>query len=258
MRRSATIGLAVLLPLLGASVARAEVKSSDVTLKSGGEEIKAFLAEPEGDGSFPAVVVIQEWWGLNDWIKENAKRLAGLGYVALAPDLYHGKVTDDPKVAGQLSKGLPQDRALRDLKASIDKLAGMPNVKKDRIGTIGWCMGGGFALQLALHDERVRACTICYGRLVTNANQLKPLHATVLGIFGEEDKGIPPDTVHKFEEAMKDAEKKVEGIHIYRAGHGFMRPTNGPDQKNPVYREEAANDAWKRIEAFFAKMLAEK
>jgi carboxymethylenebutenolidase len=93
---------------------------------------------------------------------------------------------------------------------------------------------------------------------VTNPNQLKPLHATVLGIFGEEDKGIPPDTVHKFEEAMKDAEKKVEGVHIYKAGHGFMRPTNGPDQKNPVYREEAANDAWKRIEAFFAKTLAEK
>jgi carboxymethylenebutenolidase len=237
---------------------RADVRTTDVTLKSGDEEIKAFLAEPEGDGPFPGVVVIQEWWGLNDWIKENAKRLAGQGYVALAPDLYHGKVTDDPKVAGQLSRGLSHDRALQDLKASVDKLTSMANVKKARLGTIGWCMGGGFALQLALHDERIKACTICYGRVVTNPNELKSLQATVLGIFGEEDKGIPPEMVHKFEEALKEADKKVEAIKIYKAGHGFMRPTNGPDKKNPVYREEEANDAWKQIEAFFAKGLAEK
>ena len=168
MRRSPRIGMAVLFLLLGAAKVRAEMRTTDVTLKSGDEEIKAFLAEPEGDGPFPGVVVIQEWWGLNDWIKENAKRLAGQGYVALAPDLYHGKVTDDPKVAGQLSRGLSHDRALQDLKASVDKLTSMANVKKARLGTIGWCMGGGFALQLALHDERIKACTICYGRVVTN------------------------------------------------------------------------------------------
>src|SRR5205807_759753 len=104
---------------------------------------------------------------LNDWIKENAQRLAGHGYVCLAPDLYHGKVTDDPRVAGQLLKGLPKDRAVRDLKAAVGTLAAMDNVKKGDIGVIGWCMGGGYALQLALHDKRVKACAMCYGPVVT-------------------------------------------------------------------------------------------
>ncbi len=260
MHRTSSWWLAVvLLPLVAGVAAAAEVKTMDITLKSGDEEIKAFLAEPEGNGPFPGVVVIQEWWGLTDWIKENAKHLAEQGYVALAPDLYHGKATDDPKVAGQLAKGLPQDRAVRDLKAAVSALVERDNVKKDRIGTIGWCMGGGYALQLALQDERVTACAMCYGRVVTDAEKLKPLQATVLGIFGEEDKGIKPEAVHEFETALKEAGKKIEGIHIYKgAGHGFMRPGGGPDNKNPAYQEEAAKDAWKQIDKFFAKTLAGK
>jgi carboxymethylenebutenolidase len=203
-------------------------------------------------------VVIQEWWGLNDWIKENAKHLAKQGYVALAPDLYRGKVTDDRNVAGQLMKGLPNDRALRDLKSAVNFLAARSDVKKDCVGAIGWCMGGGYALQLALNDSRVHACVMCYGRVVTSSEQLKPLNATVLGIFGEEDKGIPAASVREFEAALKKAGKKVDRIHIYsKAGHGFMRPANGSN-KNPEYREEQAKDAWKNIDAFFAKELAGK
>src|SRR5262245_13389835 len=109
----------VVLPLL-VQTASAQVKTRDITIKSGDEDIKAFLAEPAGKGPFPAIVVIQEWWGLNDWIKDNAKKIAAKGYVCLAPDLYRGKVTDNAKTAAQLIKGLPRDRALRDLKASVD------------------------------------------------------------------------------------------------------------------------------------------
>src|SRR5438128_7396805 len=105
MRRALGFLAALALLASAASSASADVKTRDITFKSGDEEIKGFLAEPEGKGPFPAVVVIQEWWGLNDWIKENAKRLAGRGYVALAPDLYRGKVTDDRTVASQLLKG---------------------------------------------------------------------------------------------------------------------------------------------------------
>jgi carboxymethylenebutenolidase len=239
---------------LATGAAAAEVKTMDITLKSGDEEIKGFLAEPEGKGPFPAIVVIQEWWGLNDWIKENAKRLAAQGYVTLAPDLYRGKVTADPMVASQLRKGLPNDRALRDLKATVNTLASRDNVQKDRIGAIGWCMGGGYALQLAMNDNRVKAYVMCYGPVVTDPARLESLQATVLGIFGEEDKGIPPKNVLEFEGALKKLGKKVEGIKFYDAGHGFMRPMNGP-KPNPEYREGPAKDAWQSIESFFAKML---
>jgi len=259
MRTALGCWTAVLFLPLAAGPAAAKVKTMETTIKSGGEEVKAFLAEPEGKGPFPAIVVIQEWWGLNDWIKKNAERLAAKSYVCLAPDLYHGKVTDDPAVAGQLAKGLPHDRALGDLKAAVNKLAHMENVSKDEIGVIGWCMGGGYALQLALNDKRVKACAMCYGRVVTAADDLKPLNATVLGIFGEEDRGIKPEDVRKFEAALKEAGKEVAGIHIYKnAGHGFMRPSNGPDKENPAYNEEGAKDAWKQIDTFFAKTLKGK
>jgi carboxymethylenebutenolidase len=261
MRKLVPFCLSTLLLVWFAGIAAAdekkrEVKTSEITLQSGDEETKAFLAEPEGNGPFPGIVVIQEWWGLNDWIKENAKHLAAQGYVALAPDLYHGKVTDDMRVAGQLAKGLPRDRALRDLKTAVNTLTARDNVQKDKIGSIGWCMGGGYSLQLALNDERVQSCVMCYGPVVTDPEALKPLHATVLGIFGEEDRGIPPASVDKFEKALKEENKKVAGIHEYKAGHGFMRPSNGPDKPNPAYREEPAKDAWKQIESFFATTLA--
>lgn len=247
---------ALLLPLFGGLLMAAEVKTSEVKIKSGEEEIKGFLAVPEGEDKYPAIVMIQEWWGLNDWIKDNAKRLAGQGYIVLAPDLYRGKVAEEPAKAGELMKGLPKDRALRDLKGAVSFLVDQPGVKKDKIGCIGWCMGGGYALDLSLDDKRVSACVICYGRTTTEANKLKGLNAAVLGIFGEDDKGIPADGVKKFEEALKKADKKVESIQIYKgAGHGFMRTANPNKKENPEYREEQAKDAWKRIDAFFEKTL---
>jgi carboxymethylenebutenolidase len=250
----ATAALAGLL--LAAGAARADVKSMEVTLNSGDGDFKAFVAIPDGKGPFPAVVVIQEWWGLNDWIKENAKRFAEKGYVAIAPDLYHGKVTADPAVAGQLIKALPKDRAVRDLKAAVAKLMQMDNVAKGKIGSIGWCMGGMYSLQLALNDDHIKACVMCYGQVVTDPAKLKSLNGPVLGIFGEDDKGIPATGVREFEKALQTAGKKVEKINIYTgAGHGFMRP-NSTAMKNPEYREMQANDAWSQIDAFFTKSLA--
>jgi carboxymethylenebutenolidase len=242
--------------LLVAAPALGQVKTSEITIKSGDEEIKAFVAQPEGKGPFPAIVVIQEWWGLNDWIKDNAKHLAGKGFVALAPDLYRGKVTEDPKIAMTLIKGMPNDRAVRDLKGAVTALENMPNVQKDKIGSIGWCLGGGLSLQLAVDDPRVHACTMCYGRVITAPDMLKSLKAPVLGIFGENDKGIPAKSVREFESALKSAGRTVEKINIYPdAGHGFMRAKNG-GMANPEYREAAAKDAWMQIDAFFTKTLA--
>jgi carboxymethylenebutenolidase len=112
-------------------------------------------------------------------------------------------------------------------------------------------MGGGYSLRLALADKRITACVICYGGVETSAKALKPLNATVLGIFGKKDKGIPIKRVRQFGTALKDNDKKVEAINEYDAGHGFMRPS----KKNPAYNEEEAKKAWNAIDKFFAKTL---
>lgn len=257
MRHRLTVGL--LLAVLPAAAARAEIKTSEIKIKSGDEEITAFVAEPAGKGPFPGIVVIQEWWGLNDWIRDNARHLAEQGYVAVAPDLYRGKVTTERAVAKTLRIGLPKDRAIRDLKAAADYLAAKGNVDKNRLGSIGWCMGGQYSLLLALDDPRIKAAAIAYGALVTEADALKPLNAAVLGVFGEADMGIPPKQVKEFEAALKAAGKTNEGLHIYpKAGHGFMRPAGAAGIENPAYDEKAAKDAWAKIDAFFAKTLGGK
>jgi carboxymethylenebutenolidase len=255
MRSTRSFWAALLAVPLLASTAAAQINWAEVKIRSGDEEIAGFLVQPEGKGPFPAVVVIQEWWGLNDWIKENAKRLASKGFVALAPDLYRGKVATEMKTASSLAKGLPSDRALRDLKASVQVLASLPNVDKNRIGSIGWCMGGGYSLQLALADPRVKACVICYGRVINDAEKLKNLKAKVIGIFGVEDKGIPAAGVREFEATLKKVGGKTEAFHIFNgAGHGFMR--KGTDAlPNAAYRETQAREAWEIIEGFLVRNL---
>src|SRR5579863_1580202 len=113
-------------------------ESKNVSYKSGDETVQAVLYTPQGKGPFPALVVIHEWWGLNDWVKEQASKLAGQGYVALAIDLYRGKVATAPDVAHEIMRGVPEDRAKRDLHAAFVFLASQASVKKDRVGAIGW------------------------------------------------------------------------------------------------------------------------
>ena len=250
----------IAIALLVAPTLRAadNVETKMITFKSGEEEVKGFLAMPKGKGPFPAIVVIQEWWGLNDWIKDNTKRLAEKGYVTLAPDLYRGEVADNPNKARQLMMGLPRDRALRDLKGAVDTLAKMDEVDKTKLGSIGWCMGGGYSLQLAINDQRIKACAMCYGRVATDPKSLEKLEASVLGVFGEDDMGIKAADVRKFEDALKTAGKKAEKITIFKgAGHGFMREKN-PKGDNPEYRADQAKQAWEDIDAFFAKTLQGK
>ena len=222
-----------------------------VTFKSGSETASGLLVTPEGGGPFPAVLVIQEWWGLNDWVKEQARRLAKEGYAALAVDLYRGKVTADPDQAHQLMMGLSPDQAMRDLKAALAHLRARPNVDKDDVGVVGWCMGGRYALALATEDPQLAAVVAYYGAPPTEAEAIARIKAPVLGNFGGEDKGPSPEQVKAFEEAMKKAGKTVD-LKIYPgAGHAFA------NENNPWkgYREEAAKDAWARTLAFFGKHL---
>jgi len=221
-----------------------------VSYKSGDETVNGMLYTPGGKGPFPALIVIHEWWGLNDWVKEQAGKLADLGYVALAVDLYRGKVADTQDLAHELMRGLPQDRATRDLKSAFDYLSSLPNVKKDRIGAIGWCMGGGYSLDVALAEPGLAADVINYGHLATDPDQLKNIRAPILGSFGGQDRGITPDDVKKFQAAMEKLGKKVE-VKIYpEAGHAFENPNN-----KQGYRADDAADAWQRTVAFLETTL---
>jgi carboxymethylenebutenolidase len=201
-------------------------------------------------GKLPAIVVIHEWWGLNDWIKEEASKFADQGYITLALDLYRGKVATSSDEAHEIMRGLPEDRATRDLKAAVAFLKTQKNVDAAKIGTIGWCMGGGYSLAAAIAEPTVKATVINYGRLVTDEQTLKGINASILGLFGGKDRGIPVESVKKFEESMKKLGKRVE-IKIYPdAGHAFENPSN-----KDGYRAEDAADAWKRQVEFFAREL---
>jgi carboxymethylenebutenolidase len=246
MKKACT--LAVLALLVAATAPAAEQK---VTFKSGDEQASGLLVTPEGKGPFPATIVIQEWWGLNDWVKEQARALAKEGYVALAVDLYRGKVATKQEDAHQLMMGTPPDQALRDLRAGFAYLEAHPAVKKDRIGSIGWCMGGRYTLQLATVEPNLAAAVAYYGAPPTDAAAIAAIQAPVLGSFGAEDKGPTPEQALAFEAALKKAGKTVD-VKVYPgAGHAFANVNNPWGG----YRKEAAEDAWARTTAFLAKYL---
>jgi carboxymethylenebutenolidase len=241
--------LAGLLFLVCSSAAFAAT-AKDVSYKSGPDTVQAVLYTPEGAGPFPALIVIHEWWGLNEWVKDQASKLADEGYVTLAIDLYRGKVATTPDLAHELMRAVPDDRSDRDLRAAFDYLKAQPDVKKDKIGAIGWCMGGGYAMDMALLEPGLAADVINYGSLADDPADLKKIHAPILGLFGGQDRGITPTDVHKFEAQMKSLGKSVD-VHIYpEAGHAFENPNN-----TVGYRKDDAADAWSRTVAFLAGTL---
>jgi carboxymethylenebutenolidase len=221
-----------------------------VSYKSGDETVNGVLFEPSGKGPFPAIVIIHEWWGLNDWVKEQASKFADEGYVTLAIDLYRGKVATTPEEAHEIMRGVPEDRAVRDLVAASAYLRGLKQVNPAKVGSIGWCMGGGYSFDLAVNDPKLAAAIINYGHLATEPETLKKINAPILGIFGGKDRGIPVDDVNKFAEELKKLGKTVE-VKIYPdAGHAFENPNN-----KQGYRADDAADAWQRQVKFFAQYL---
>jgi len=239
-------GIVVLLLAIAAVAA----ESHEVSYRSGDETVHGVLYRPSGEGPFPALVVIHEWWGLNDWVKQQADRYADQGYVTLAIDLYRGRVATTPDEAHEIMRGVPEDRAQRDLLAATAYLRSQDFVNGKRIGVIGWCMGGGYALDLAIADPKLKVAVINYGHLATDDATLKKIHASILGIFGGQDRGIPPADVKKFEKQMKALNRKVD-VHIFAdAGHAFENPNN-----TQGYRKDDAEQAEKLTQEFLAKNL---
>ncbi|MDT5261404.1 MAG: carboxymethylenebutenolidase [Acidobacteriota bacterium] len=220
-----------------------------IEFQSNGGTARGFLSTPES-GKGPGVVVIQEWWGLVPHICDVADRFARAGFVALAPDLYHGDVARSPDEAGKLMMALNIEQTEKDLRGAVEYLSGHEATEGASVGTVGFCMGGVLSLYAASKNERVGACVVFYGIHPKVEPDFDSLRAPVLGLYAERDKSVPPDAVHALEENLKKHGKSAE-MHIYPGtDHAFFN-----DTRPEVYDAEASADAWQRTIEFFRKHL---
>ena len=221
----------------------------DIELAGHGEPIRGYLSIPPA-GRGPGVVVIQEWWGLVDHIRDVCDRLAREGFVALAPDLYRGDATSDPGEAGRLMMGLDIPRAADDLDSAAAELFNQDAVDGAKVGCIGFCMGGQLALFAATRNDRIGAVVDCYGVHPNVTLDLSGLEAAVLGVFAGKDDFIPVEAVQKLEADLRGAGKRVT-MRIYEgAQHAFLNETR-PD----AYDARAAAEAWREIVRFLRAEL---
>jgi carboxymethylenebutenolidase len=212
---------------------------------------RGYLSVPES-GEGPGVVVLQEWWGLVDHIKDVADRFADAGFVALAPDMYHGQKADHPDDAGRLMMALSIERAEKDLRGAIDYLLSLPETTSERVGSVGFCMGGQLSLYAACGNPKVGACVDYYGIHPSVKPNLAGLKAPVLGFFGATDPYVSAEAARQLQADLESRGKKVE-FHIYPgAGHAFYN-----DSRPEAYNAELAEDSWLRMLAFYREHLGD-
>lgn len=218
-----------------------------------GTELIGYLAQPEGEGPFPGVLLIHEWWGLNEGMTILADALAAEGYVVLAPDAYRGNVTAAFPRALWLRLTTPEEQVFNDVDASLAHLMSLENVDTERLASMGFCFGGGHSLQLGMRQsENLPLTIIYYGAVVTDPDLLRPLTEGqgVLGVFGEEDQSIPVDGVLEFEAAMNSLNIPNE-VTIYEGvGHAFLTEEN-------YNQPGAAGEAWQQTLQFLAENFGE-
>ena len=220
-----------------------------IEFRSNGGTARGYLSAPEGGGG-PGVVVLQEWWGLVPHIKDLADRFAAAGFVALAPDLYHGEVARSPDEAGKLMMALNIEQTEKDLRGAVQYLLNHEATEGDSVGTVGFCMGGALSLYAASKNTQVGACVVFYGIHPKVTPDFENLRAPVLGLFAERDKSVPPEAVRALEERVREHGKSIE-THIYPGtDHAFFN-----DTRPEVYDPEAAADAWRRTIEFFRQHL---
>ena len=220
---------------------------SMVTFPANGSTTSGYLATPKS-GAGPGVLVIQEWWGLVPHIKHVCDRFAGEGFVALAPDMYHGQTASEPDAAGKLFMALNIARAEKDLRGAVAYLLARSSTK--RVGAVGFCMGGQLALFAGCTNANVGAVVDFYGIHPNVKPDYSKLNGPVLGLFAEKDGFVTPQTAREVEAAIKKAGKTVE-INIYPGvDHGFFN-----DERADVYNKAAAEDAWRRTLDLFKKHI---
>ena len=220
-----------------------------VKFPSNGNEAEGYLATP-ASGSGPGVIVIQEWWGLVPHIKDICDRLAGEGFVALAPDLYHGETSTEPDEAGKLMMGMEIDEAARDMSGAVDYLAGHETTTGNKVGCVGYCVGGGLSLYLASLKPEIGACVVYYGMRPGTQPNFADIQAPVLGHYAENDNFASPAAARDLEASLKSLGKEVE-FHIYPGTeHAFFN-----DTRADVYNADAAKLSWERTLPFFRTHL---
>ena len=224
----------------------------NVTFPSNGSQAHGYLATPSS-GSGPGVIVIQEWWGLTDHIADISDRLAAEGFVALAPDLFGGKVAHDADEAGKLMSALPVERAATDLAGAVDYLLGLDSVTSSKVGAIGFCMGGGFVLMLAAQQgDKIGAAVPFYGVGPAVPSTYTGVSAAVQGHYGEKDDFYPVEQAQAQEKQIRDESGASVEFFYYPAGHAFHNDEN----KMGTYDEDNAKLAWGRAVQFLKAQLA--
>ena len=231
----------------------ASIRETTVQYQSGNVGMKAFVAAPQTKDKRPAILIVQEWWGLTEHIKDIARRYAAEGYVAIVPDLYsrlgHALPTDAGE-AGKLMNTLKQEDGLTDLNATVAYLKSVPEVDAAKIGITGFCMGGSYALMLPCVSPEIKAAVPFYGQVPNPDTPIQKLACPVLYLYGEDDGWITKVDVQRLVAALKKYNKTGEIKTYHGAPHAFFRDTDPT-----VYRPEAAQDAWARTKAFFKQHL---
>ncbi|MEW6028870.1 MAG: dienelactone hydrolase family protein [Chloroflexota bacterium] len=219
------------------------------TIQLGG--ISGYLARPSGNGPWPAVIVIQEWWGLDAQTKSITDRFAAQGYLAFAPDLYHGELAalgDMEKASALKDKYTPGAPA--ELEKVFDALKSRPDCT-GKVGSVGFCFGGRMSLALSVRRSLNAVCTFYGGGMQNIFDQLRQnLKSPVLGLFGDRDQSIPVGAVEEFDKLLDEVGVEHEVVVYPNSGHAFFR-----DSDPSVYKPEASKDAWERATKFFAKHL---
>ena len=222
----------------------------NVEFASNGGRASGYLSGPAA-GSGPGVLVIQEWWGLNSHVRSLADRFAGEGFVALAPDLYHGEETREPDEAGKLLMALNVEQAARDLRGAASYLLREGGASGERLGAVGFCMGGQLALYAGtVAPDQIGAVVDFYGMHPNVKPDWTKLQAPVLGLFAEKDGYVTPEVVQQLEQQLRAAGKQVETHSYPGVDHAFMN-----DERPEVYSPDTASDAWRRTISFLRAHL---
>lgn len=223
----------------------ADCRTRMVEFASNGGTTPGYLAEPDDGLDHPGVVVIQEWWGLVPHIEDICRRLCDEGFVALAPDLYHGQSAEEPDDARKLAMALERDRAVAEIRAASEYLVGKGHVSPKQVGVVGWCMGGGLALSAAADGAQIGAAIAFYGRPLSDEDTAR-LNVPVLGLYAEHDHGITASDVKQFEASLQN-QGIPHLVHVYPGtSHAFFN-----DTRPEIYDSAAAADAWERTLAWF-------